>query len=541
MPDDNANRPSGPPGPGDTLPPPQKGDEAKDPNDPLGLIGRTLDGRYTVEVFIGAGGMGAVYQGRQLAVDRKIAIKVLYPDKTTEESVERFRREAKSASALSHPNTITIYDFGRVEDVNYIVMELLEGQSLTDLILREAPLPPERVVHILCQVLSSLDEAHRNGIIHRDIKPDNIHLRRMGDDPDQVTVLDFGIARLHGGARKDVTLTQAGMIFGTPRYMSVEQAKGGLADARSDLYSVGIILFEMLMGQPPFVADDPVSLLIQQAYDPPPPFETVRPDISVPPGLVAATARALEKEPDKRYSSAIEMIEHLRLAIGKGATMTGSEPVAEDSMHDANTVARPALETTPPTDPGGSSGAAKLVAFVLLIAALGVGIFLAVRPSGEPVVTAPDAAEDVVSDDDGGEIATDGTTPEEPEAPIAEPIPAEVLAWGAERVGQALGVAADAAEQAGGQDWVRLVVVTRPSGAAVTVSSHNVMRRDGAMYLRRSDGDGVRIRVSARHYQTATRNLDLSDVGDDVLETSVTLRRDECDPHWGPPDPWECQ
>jgi predicted Ser/Thr protein kinase len=276
----------------------------KETRDRHGLIGQVIDGRFAIEGVIGEGGMGIVYLGHQTNVDRRVAIKVLLPERCDEETVRRFQNEAKAASALSHPNTITIHDFGSWGDLLYIAMEFLEGQALQDVLDRDKRMDPLRVCRITMQVLASLQEAHQVGIIHRDIKPDNVYLKVVGGQPDFVKVLDFGVAKLRDPSLIDATITQAGMIFGTPKYMSPEQAKAKKLDGRSDLYALGVVAYECLMGVVPFMAEDPVSILIQHVHDPPPPFKERRPDLDLPPELEQIVMRALEKERQDRYPSA---------------------------------------------------------------------------------------------------------------------------------------------------------------------------------------------------------------------------------------------
>ena len=242
-----------------------------------------MSGRYRVTDVIGVGGMGVVYKAHQAAVDRDVAIKVLMPDMIQDETlIKRFELEARAASKLHHPNTITVYDFGREGDLLYIAMELLVGESVETKLRRDGAYSPERVAGIASQVLGSLGEAHTTGIVHRDIKPDNIFLQAIENQKDFVKVLDFGVAKLKDRGVQDVTLTQAGIIFGTPKYMSPEQAKAKTLDGRSDLYSLGVVIWEMLMGDCPFRADDPVSILIQHVHDLPPTFRDTRPDLNIP-------------------------------------------------------------------------------------------------------------------------------------------------------------------------------------------------------------------------------------------------------------------
>jgi serine/threonine-protein kinase len=274
------------------------------------LIGRNVGSRYTITKKIGAGGMGVVYKAKQGAVDRDVAIKVLITRPTEDDEeydtlVKRFHLEARAASRLSHPNTITIYDFGNDEGLLYIAMEFLKGVSL-DEVLKAGKLTVQRTVRIVMQICHSLAEAHKNSIIHRDIKPDNIFLVNMGGSDDFVKVLDFGVAKI-AGPSKDKTLTKAGMIFGTPKYMSPEQARCMPLDSRSDVYSVGILMYQMLMGSVPFDAEDHISILLMHCSEPAEIFCNRRPDLNIPPELEAVVFKAIMKDRDARYQSIDEM------------------------------------------------------------------------------------------------------------------------------------------------------------------------------------------------------------------------------------------
>jgi len=273
-----------------------------------GLVGKTVSGRYHVNEVIGVGGMGVVYRAHQAAVDRDVAIKVLMPEMISDETlIKRFELEARAASRLSHPNTITVYDFGREGDLLYIAMEFLDGESIEQKLRRDGAMKSERVAKVIVQVLSSLAEAHKKGIVHRDIKPDNIFMQSIEHQKDFVKVLDFGVAKLKDPSVQDVTLTQAGIIFGTPKYMSPEQAKAKKLDGRSDQYSLGVVMWEMLMGDVPFKAEDPVSILIQHVHDPPAYFRDVRPDLQVPEEVEVICRKAMEKDRENRYETAEEM------------------------------------------------------------------------------------------------------------------------------------------------------------------------------------------------------------------------------------------
>lgn len=317
---------------------PQKLDATQDPHH---LIGSTLDGQYLIESLIGVGGMGVVYLANQLKFDRAVAIKVLKPNKET--TALRFEREAQLSSKLNHPNVVTLYDAGQAGSLLYIVMELLTGKPLTQILKKEAPLSAMRSISIAGQMLASLSAAHDMGIIHRDVKPDNVFLRKMGTGKEHATVLDFGIAKIHDRSRRDMTLTQDGWIFGTPKYMSPEQARAVKdIDPRADIYSVGVVLFQCLTGRTPFNADDPVSLLYLHLKEPPPPFPLLEPP--VPEVVQKIVYRALEKQPEDRYESAQEMNDALTKALDSvlRQTFTSDLPGADESGEPAD---KTAIET----------------------------------------------------------------------------------------------------------------------------------------------------------------------------------------------------
>lgn len=296
-----------------------------------GLIGQVIDGKYLVEALIGEGGMGKVYRGRNTRTESPVAIKTLIPDLLVDESlVERFRIEAKAASNLRHPNTIRVYDFGKEGDVLFMVMELLDGMSLEGLLQREGRVEPGRLLNIIRQTCRSLDEAHSAGLVHRDIKPDNIFLNRVGDELDQVKVLDFGVAKLQNNQYGNATLTQAGMIFGTPRYMAPEQARAMELSGRSDIYALGIIMYEALTGRPPFEANDPVGVLIKHVNEPPVPFAEMNPSMEPMPEFEALVMRCMAKDPDDRFDDVrtlMNALDGVAAAMGiSGTGLTGPTP-----------------------------------------------------------------------------------------------------------------------------------------------------------------------------------------------------------------------
>jgi hypothetical protein len=267
------------------------------------FVGKVIDGRYEIQARVGEGGMGVVYRARQMSIDRVIALKMLNSQMQGDQTwVQRFYNEAKACSRLQHPNTIRMFDFGQTQDGRlFMTMEFLDGMSLRDA-LQRGPLAAHRVAKVLIQCCASLAEAHSIGIIHRDIKPDNVFLLNMAGSPDFVKLLDFSVAKLLEGDRMK---TQAGVVFGTPQYMSPEQGRGLPLDARSDLYALGVLAYEMLVGTVPFNDENPMIVIQMQREAPVPPM----PD-SVPYAMQMVVRRALEKDPARRYQSAGEMMQH---------------------------------------------------------------------------------------------------------------------------------------------------------------------------------------------------------------------------------------
>ena len=267
------------------------------------FVGKVIDNRYEIQQRVGEGGMGVVYKSRQISIDRVIALKMLNQQMASDPTwVQRFYNEAKACSRLQHPNTIRMFDFGQTSDGRlFMTMEFLDGISLRDA-LAKGPLAAQRVVKILIQCCASLAEAHSIGIIHRDIKPDNVFLLNMAGSPDFVKLLDFSVAKLLEGDRLK---TQAGVVFGTPQYMSPEQGRGLPLDARSDLYALGILGYEMLTGNVPFHDENPMTVIQMHLQAQVPPM----PD-SVPYSVQQIIRRALEKDAGRRYQSAGEMMQH---------------------------------------------------------------------------------------------------------------------------------------------------------------------------------------------------------------------------------------
>ncbi|HKQ70598.1 MAG TPA: serine/threonine-protein kinase [Polyangiaceae bacterium] len=293
---------SQPPSPPKSIPPPPA------PVDPY--VGTTIDGRYRVESVLGEGGMGVVYLARHKVIDKKVAIKVLRAEMAREKEVtERFLQEAKAASSIGNPHIIDISDFGQLPDNStYFVMEWLDGKPLSRVLEEVRPLPVSRLADVAHQIADALAAAHTRGIVHRDLKPDNIFLIKRGAESDFVKILDFGIAKVSTGTSK---LTRAGSVFGTPHYMSPEQAAGAPVDSRTDIYALGVILYEMASGRVPFDADNFMGILTQHMYKAPVPIRALVPPQDVPPGLEAIILKALSKKPEQRYQTMEEFAQDL--------------------------------------------------------------------------------------------------------------------------------------------------------------------------------------------------------------------------------------
>jgi serine/threonine protein kinase len=281
-------------------------------DDSAELLGHVIDGRYRLEAKIGFGGMGTVYRASRLAIGDDVAIKMLHREHVADpNAAERFRREAHTAARLKHPNAVSIHDFGVSSDgLMYLVMELAEGQSLRHIIKERGPVPITVATDVTTQVCAALDEAQRLGIVHRDIKPDNIILQ---DTPAglRVKVLDFGIAKLRDMTQSNIT--QTGSVMGTPRYMSPEQCMGEEVDPRSDIYSMGIVIFEMLCGVTPFNSPTSSAVVVQQVTQAPPPLCTI--NGSITPAVESVVLRALEKRREDRPQTAGELAGELSVAV----------------------------------------------------------------------------------------------------------------------------------------------------------------------------------------------------------------------------------
>ncbi len=299
--------------------PAQGFDSGRESGDPL--VGRVLDGKYEIVAPLGAGGMGSVYRARRVLIGDEVAVKVLHTKFVGDETlVERFRREARAAAQLHHPNVVTIHDYGEARGPGgfaYIVMELVRGEPLRELLRREGRMTPARAVSLMRDICAGVGAAHRRGIVHRDVKPDNIIVVPADEDTpaEHVKVVDFGIAKLRDMAA-DGTLTAAGVVVGTPFYMSPEQCKGEPLDARADVYSLGALLYEMLAGSPPFNAPSLAGIILKHVSEPPPPLPA---DVQASNALRDAITRALSKDPEARQRDASDFSREIQAAVAAPA------------------------------------------------------------------------------------------------------------------------------------------------------------------------------------------------------------------------------
>jgi serine/threonine-protein kinase len=357
---------------------------------------RLLGGRYQVGELLGYGGMAEVHRGRDLRLGRDVAIKTLRNDLARDQTFQlRFRREAQNAASLNHPAIVAVYDTGEErgpagEELPYIVMEFVNGRTLKEVLTAEGRLMPRRALEIVADICAAIEFSHRHGIIHRDIKPGNVMLTQTG----QIKVMDFGIARaLASGAS---TMTQTSAVIGTAQYLSPEQARGEPVDARSDVYSTGCVLFELLTGHPPFVGDNPVSVAYQHVREDPKPPSMSNRDVS--PDVDAVVLKALAKNPLNRYQSAGEMRADIMRAVA-GRPVAAVPVMTEDQM---TAMMAPPTQTRPGPPPSrqparssqrkrrkNSAGLVAVLSILglLAVAALSIGLYLAANQT--PTVPVP--------------------------------------------------------------------------------------------------------------------------------------------------------
>jgi serine/threonine-protein kinase len=373
------------------------------------MVGRVLENRYTITARLGSGSMGTVYRAKQHAMGREVAIKILRGDRAVDDSAKaRFLREARANSLLASPNTVTVFDFGQSESGEfYLAMELLEGESLGQRLSRIGRLPVPQAVDCARQALRSLSEAHAKGIIHRDLKPDNIFFARMltsatasnpADGHEEIVkVLDFGIAKMMRGtesgliAEMDAVETQVGTVFGTPRYMSPEQAQGKPLDPRTDLYSLGVILYQMVTGRPPFTDTDAVVVMARHIKSVPKRPNEAVPEANVPKELEDVIMRSLAKTADERQASADVFAGELLAALEAQGALTSGVRAAMTNVAGIRVPdsLRPPPVTLPPPPVTRRAGLSMpllgaIGAIVVAVAASGVYYGMALRKRPQP-------------------------------------------------------------------------------------------------------------------------------------------------------------
>ena len=326
-----------------------------EPQEPDPLVGTLVAGKYRIVKQLGEGGMGCVYLAEQQlgSTARKVALKTLHKHLSHDPAIKaRFDREAGTVAALEHPNTIQVYDFGAMEDGTlYLVMEFVQGRSVADILEKDGAMPPARVENILRQVCGSLEEAHGHGIVHRDLKPDNVVLCERAGQKDWVEVLDFGIAkRSSEHDPNEAKLTQQGMVLGTPPYMSPEQFTGQPVDARSDIYALGVMTYEMLVGKYPFEANTAWEWASKHMTEAPRPIETQALGANVPDRMRNAITRALAKNKDERFATVKEFYEAFATGAAPHTAVMSASAAAHADGNGASAVSAPGGGGRPMTE-----------------------------------------------------------------------------------------------------------------------------------------------------------------------------------------------
>ncbi|WP_342376005.1 protein kinase [Myxococcus stipitatus] len=441
------------------------------------LLGRVLNERFRILETLGAGGMGRVYKAVQAPLDRLVALKVLNPHYNDEGKdpgfQKRFFLEASVTAKLRHPNTVTVIDYGKTEDgIYYIAMEYLDGLTLSQLLTQVGPLPWARALNITQQVARSLREAHKVGLIHRDLKPANVMVLNQETDHDIVKVLDFGLVKSFIGEAdmQDTSLTQAGIILGSPQYMAPEQARN-IADPRSDVYSMGVVLYQMLMGQPPFLAAQSIDVIVKHINEPPPAFGAIWPEHGCPAEVEALVMKCLAKQPADRYQSMDHVLEAMRRiahAVGvsgvfSGPRLTGTGsgprsgpingPMASGARSGPSTMALDIAVEEPAPKPARRVWPLALVGGVLLVGGGGAALLATRSSEPPPVATAPAAS----AQNPARPAPADS---EAPEAPTKAPPPATALGSDGDELALAPLVPTSG-------PTVRFVIDSEPGGARV--------------------------------------------------------------------------
>ena len=381
------------------------------------LLGSTIAGKFLVESVIGQGAMGKVYRAKHIGLDRLVAVKVLHQHLAGDRIiVRRFHREARAASRLNHPNSVQIIDFGQSEaGTLYIAMEYIEGRDLLEILDDSFPIPLDRIVNLMSQTLEALDEAHAAGIVHRDLKPENIMVLRRRDGREEVKVCDFGIAKIHnpGDSEPGAPVTVAGLVCGTPEYMSPEQCRGEKLDGRADVYSAGVILYQLVTNDLPFKADSPLGVVTRQLTDEPEPPSKIAPELQAVQMLENVILKALSKKRDARQKDALELKADLEHAVA-GEVMA---PPAKTTAPFPEENAEPA----PPPDAVPASrwpiiAASLVTALVVFFAAWLLLPLLAdeaepqIVLASEPISPPRDAATVDDEGNDGGGVSHEGAT-----------------------------------------------------------------------------------------------------------------------------------
>ena len=375
--------------------------------------GKVIAGRYRIQRMIAHGGMGVVYLAEHIELGRLVALKILKHQHDPDNAgafQERFTLEARTLGNLDHPNIVTLYDYGRTEDGRYfLALEFIEGPRFTDLI-REGPLAPDRAVRLLLQVCRALRYSHRRGVIHRDLKPSNLLTQTDDEDRENVKVVDFGLVKV---LEDDQSLTQAGLILGSPHCMSPEQVKGLAVDERTDIYAIGVLLFRAVTGTWPFHGESSTATMIAHINEPIPSFASVAPDTMVPPGLEEIVYRCLAKEPEERYPDVGALMQDLQVCLGISPdeyhSTTQLSAASLHSQHALPTLNQPPRESN-------NSRALLLLAILVLVMLVGSGSWVLSRA----LVESPEAAT-VAPAEEAPEVPLE-VPPEEPvEEPVEEP------------------------------------------------------------------------------------------------------------------------
>jgi serine/threonine protein kinase len=421
------------------------------PDDPY--MGKLLDKKYQIDELLGIGGMGRVYKATQLALDKVVCVKVLRSGMMQDDTlVGRFHREARASSRLNHPNSIAVTDFGQAQEDGslYMVMEFVPGKDLGKVIREDRPIAEKRIIHIMDQVLSALADAHAAGIVHRDLKPENIMVTDLRGTKDFVKVLDFGIAKIQE-AQTEPGLTQAGMVCGTPEYMSPEQARGEELDARSDVYAAGVIIYQMVVGQIPFSAPTAMGIVTKHLTEAPVPPSKMD-SIKISPAMEAVILKSMSKNRDGRQKTALALQQELNQVLHQKTAPAQETPLGTNlfeeptGTHDPAPVTPAAMTETKDSVPAMKAKKASkawliaVIIFLLVAGGAAAGYFLWWLPRQQaggngPVAatdagtaqdadagTAKDAEEPKVVEKDAGVVVAAADIPKVEEIPEAAKI-----------------------------------------------------------------------------------------------------------------------